>query len=572
MLNVFKILFFAVSLVPFSGLSQYSVKKENLTKKDVVYWDFNKTKVQASGSYYTDKLGESKDKHGLWKYYDKYGALEEERNYYRGKLMGKVMMYYPNGKPKQEGYFTIVQVDKTDDKKDIVWQDSVYREWNESGTLSKEGMYAKGQPSGIWKNYYFDGREKSYEEEKDSVNYVWSFWLPDEKHTQTVKDGNGEVTLYHSTGTIKEWYNYKNGLQDGPFEERSIYGYNTLSGSFKEGEKDGEWNYYYYTGDLEKTSTYKNGKLNGPYNYYYDKGQLNVTGNYVNGKKEGMWKWFTNTGTPDMQGTFVNDLQDGEWVYWYGTGEKSYTAHYTAGLKSGHWEYFYKNGSKFKTGDFLNDLKEGKWQTWYEDGTLLMDGLYSKGKEEGLWLNYWDNGTLKNSVTFKHGEMHGDWKSFYPDGHPKLTGKYKQNFKTGKWTDYYDNGMPKDVIGYKVVIKKSQVEYGAMKDYKVKESVKHGHAISYSSKDYKKTEEGNYNKGHKEGEWMAFYPGGKIVAVLTTYDKGQLDGIMKQYDRMGKVTSEINYAKGLKDGSCIIYDENGKVISKKTFANGAEVR
>lgn len=572
MFNVNRIFFILLVFVPFLSLSQniFEIKRENCTKVNTLFWDYNKTKIQAEGCYYKDEQGESKEEHGLWKYYNKFGGLEEERNYYRGKLNGKVKLYYGNGKPRQEGYFKIERRIITDYHTDTVFQDSIYREWYETGFLSKEGNYKLGRPVGVWKHFYVDGREKSLEEEKDSVNYVWAFWLPDPAHTQTLKDGNGELTIYHSTGTIKEWYNYKNGLQDGPFEERSIYGYTTIKGSFKEGEKDGEWTFYYYTGDIEKTSTYKEGKLNGPYNYYYDKHRLNVTGNYLNGKKEGLWKWFTNTGSPDMQGYFVNDLQDGEWIYWYGSGEKSYTAHFSKNLKTGHWIYLYKDGSTFKTGDYLEDLKDGRWQTWYENGTLLMDGVYSKGKEEGVWINYWDNGIVKNRVTFKHGEMNGIWESYYPSGNKKLIGKYKKNFKVGEWTDYYENGMPKDVFTYKVTEVKSRVEYGIFEDHGVKESIKHGHSISYSSKDYKKTEEGDYKNGLKDGEWIAYYPGGKMAAVITHYENGELEGVMKQFTRTGKLMSEINYSKGLKNGACIIYGENGKVVSKKNFTNGNE--
>ena len=256
MSNYFKIILF---LFPFCINAQIEIKKENLSKKDIIYWDFKKTKVQASGCYYTDGRGDNKEKHGKWSYYDKYGVLEEERNYFRDKLEGKVVLYFPNGKLKQEGYF----------KKDK--QDSIYREWNETNTLSKEGLYDLGRPKGIWKQFYLDGRERSLEEELDSVTYVRAFWLPDPKHTQTIIDGNGELTTFHTTGTIKEWYNYSNGRPNGPFEERSIYGYNLLTGSFKDGEKEGEWKYYYYTGEIEKTSTYKNGILNGAYSYYYDK-------------------------------------------------------------------------------------------------------------------------------------------------------------------------------------------------------------------------------------------------------------------------------------------------------------
>ena len=103
------------------------VLKENLSKKSHQYYDFAKTQPLSSGAYYKDPLGTTVLEHGKWEYFDRFGKLEEIRNYYKGKLHGAVIMKFPNGKEKQEGYF---KLDK---------QDSVYRAWNELGNLEKEG-------------------------------------------------------------------------------------------------------------------------------------------------------------------------------------------------------------------------------------------------------------------------------------------------------------------------------------------------------------------------------------------------------------------------------------------------
>ena len=77
-----------LSLFVFLSSNAQVVLKENLTKKVNLYWDFNKTQLQASGSYYKDDLDETTDKHGKWLYYDRLGVLEEERNYYKEMLHG----------------------------------------------------------------------------------------------------------------------------------------------------------------------------------------------------------------------------------------------------------------------------------------------------------------------------------------------------------------------------------------------------------------------------------------------------------------------------------------------------
>ncbi len=545
-------------LFPVTTISQI-ILKENLSKQHTNYWDYNKLKVLSTGKYYVDQLGETTEEHGKWLYYDREGAIEEERNYYRGMLYGQVILYYPNGKKRQEGFF----------KWDA--QDSIYTEWYETGHIKTRGEYAIGKPVGRWEYYYRDGRLKSVEEVIDSVDYVWEFYLPDSLHTQTITEGNGEMTTFYTTGKVQEWYNFKNGLKDGEFEELSIYGYPTLTGSFREGKKDGEWRYFYYTGDLEKVSHYEDDVLQGRYEYYYDNGQLNVEGDYKDGLKSGEWTWYTNKGSRDMQGNFKEGEQHGKWTYWYPTGELSYYAQFDMGKRTGTWSYYYRNGKKFKEGTFADDMKNGVWKTWYEDETLLMEGTYVNGKEEGVWDNYWENGELKNKAGFKSGHLDGEWESYYPNGKVHLLGKYKDDMKVGEWQEFFENGKPKDVMTYKLFKKKSVLDYGPMKDHVVMESKLHGHSVSYSDKDYKMTEEGNYKDGQKDGEWIDYYPGGRNPAVISQYKEGKLDGKMKQFDRRGHLMTEIDYKDGLKHGNFIVYDKRGNVLTEKKFEHGMQI-
>lgn len=167
--------------------------------------------------------------------------------------------------------------------------------------------------------------------------------------------------------------------------------------------------------------------------------------------------------------------------------------------------------------------------------------------------------------------MNGDWVSYYPTGKLKLSGKYKNNFKVGEWTDYYENGKPKDVVTYKLFKEQSKIDYGIMKKRVRIDSRQHGYAVSYSSKDFKKTEEGKYKNGEKDGVWTAYYPGGRIPAVTSTYKEGVLSGTMKQYDRRGNLLQEMEYKDGLKHGKFVMYDNKGKPIIQKTFEFGMEI-
>lgn len=535
------------------------INKENLTPKEKNYYDFQQTQLESVGSYYKDPLGETRDKHGKWLYYDRFGGLSEERNYYRGKLNGRVISFHPNGKNKQEGYFKMGE------------QDSVFREWNELGKLTVQGNYKSGIPAGIWEYYYLTGQKKQVEEIIDTTTYLREFWMSDSLHTQKIKNGNGEYLTFYDTGMEKEWYNYKNGLKDGPFEEVSIYGYLLISGKFKNGLKDSTWNFFYYTGKKEKISNYVDGKLDGEYKYFYDNEQVNVEGAYKNGEKSGLWTWYTKKGTKDMEGSFDKGQQNGKWTYWYPTGELRNYAEYDHDKKTGTWQYFYKDGSKFKSSPYVDDQKQGLWETWYENGQLLMSGKYVKDKEEGTWVNYWENGKEKNIATFKNGLLHGKWESYFPTGKPNIFGNYKEGEKTGEWTSFFENGKPKDIFNYKVITKKSKIPNGPLKDYDVKESIKDGHSVSFSQKDYKKTEEGDYKNGEKDGVWYTYWPGGHIPSNTTTYKNGLLEGKSIELDRRGNPVSETEYKNGLKHGKMKIYDKRGKVVKELEFEFGQQI-
>ncbi len=548
---IFCLLIFA----SFNANSQ-KVLKENLTKKKTFYWDFQNTKPQSIGSYYKDPLGETALEHGKWEYFDREGKLTEIRNYYKGKLHGPVILKYPNGLMRQEGYFI----------NDL--QDSVYRLWNESGVLETEGYFKDNKEFGIWKTFHIDGSPKMVEEIIDSTRFVQSFWIDDSLHTQTLINGTGKVVEMHNNGLLKHYYFYTSGVLNGIFLEKSILGDSSLSGSYKNGKKSGLWKFYYYTGKIEKICNYDEDRMEGKYQYFYDNGQVNTEGFYKSGQKNGLWTWYTKFGVRDMSGNFKEDQQHGDWTYWYPTGEIAYTAQYKMGLKDGNWNYFYKDGSKFKVGSFSNDEKEGLWETWYEDGTLLMSGKYVAGKEEGRWINNWENGKLKNETTFKAGVLHGEWKSYSFKGVLKLTGYYKNGLKNKEWVEYFENGRQKDLFTYKILKIKSKVKYGPSKGRITYESVKDGYAVSFSSKDFKKTEEGNYKDGEKDGEWKDYFPGGKIPAVTSTYKNGKLDGPMREYTRRGEVTSEVNYKDGMKHGFLRTYDSRGKVLTEREYEYG----
>ena len=555
-----KILLFLLVIFGLTPVFGQKVLKENLGPKVRLYWDANNKHLQATGSYFTSEATpNTTEKHGKWTFYTYDGIMEEESNYYRARLLGKRVFYYPNKKIKEESYF----------KFNV--PDSLFLQWNENGKLITKGQFELGSPIGEWSYFYPDGREKSIEKVVVDTVYLMANWEEDSAHKQTIINGNGVIEERYVSGGIKAKYTFKNGLKNGDFEERTANGVLSVAGAFNQGKKDGIWEFYEYRGILEKMVTYKADSLDGAYLVLAVSGDTITSGNYILGKKDGFWIWNTPERTIEMTGFFKQDLQDSIWHYYFSSGELSYIAHYKNGLRTGEWNYYYQNGSSYRKGNYANDLREGNWQTWYEDGVLLMNGNYQQGKEEGLWYNYWENGSLKNKAEFKKGNLNGTWLSYTPESVLSSSGKYKNGFKVGVWYDYYNNGRLKEKAHYKIFTEKNRTNDMAIMGLKETVSDYNGKFEAYSQRDFQLKSQGKYYKGLKHGKWIDYYPGGVVPTIISEYQHGQLHGVFQQRDPRGRLVYEIHYKNGLKHGPFLVFGENGNIVSEKEFRYGRQV-
>lgn len=538
------------------------VSSENLSPKVKLYWDGQRKHLSATGSYYISEIvPNSTEKHGKWLFYNKDGLLEEERNFYRDRLLGKQITYFPESKKVKELYYAKFNI-----------PDSTFKQYNAAGTLVIEGNYILGSPTGIWNYYFEDSSLWKKERVSNDTTYLLTYFTEESPHKQSVTEGSGQVVTYYKSGEIKESYSFSGGLRTGPFFENLASGRISIQGEFLKGKKHGLWQYYFASGQLEMKQSYFQDSLEGMYEVYFADGSPKTLGSYQNNKKQGEWIWYMPNEQLEMRGGFDNNTQQGRWEYYFSSGELSYVAFFDHNKKTGTWNYFYKDGNKFKTGNYHEDLKEGRWQTWYEDGTLLLDGIYQNGSEEGEWVNYWSNGHLKNKAYYKKGKLNGAWYSWSEEGTLTLFGRYKKGLKTGHWVSYYQNGRKKEDITYRVKkLKNNHGEVVAMGLNEV-QSVKHGETLTYSQLDNLVTQRGQYKNDQKHGTWINYYPGGFVPAVISNYKKGKLDGVFSQHGKSGNKLNEIHYKNGLKDGSFIVYGENGKPISTKMYKRGVQLK
>tara|TARA_B110000908_G_C10268041_1_gene466827 strand:+ start:8099 stop:9784 length:1686 start_codon:yes stop_codon:yes gene_type:complete len=552
------ILFFVASFS--MGLTQ-EINPENLSERERVYWDIGGQHIRSVGAYYTDLIiGDTKEKHGLWRFYDRRGTLTDEQHFFRDRIHGKQRTYHANKNLATESYFVFNVAD------------SIYKEWGAEGQILVQGEYDMGSPDGEWFYFYNDGQLKSRNNISNDTVYLIDHYLNDSAHTQVVELGSGVIKSFYISGGLKENYTYSEGLKTGPFEERMANGIISVMGQFQYGLKDGKWNFYFPNGRIEKSINYYLDTLHGSYLVMNIDSTINTSGNYKYGKKHGAWLWYNRDEKVEMNGSFHEDLQHGEWRYYFSTGALSYIANFNKGKRDGQWTYYFNNGKLFKEGLYNSNLKQGLWTTNYENGNLLMIGAYEKGLEEGVWVNYWESGALKNEADFKKGQLNGLWRSYSPDANLLLSGNYKKGLKTGEWKTYDQKKNLLLIENYKVMKsdhKKSEIVIVGRSEAI---SALHGVFMAFSETDFALKSKGKYKNGAKNGTFIDYYPGGVVPTIVAQYKNGELDGLFQQFSRRGAIRHQIQYKNDLKDGSFLIFNESGKIIIRKQFSRGRELR
>jgi len=80
--------------------------------------------------------------------------------------------------------------------------------------------------------------------------------------------------------------------------------------------------------------------------------------------------------------------------------------------------------------------------------------------------------------------------------------------------------------------------------------------------------QGVFKFGLKDGNWKYWYSNGELQKS-ENWDNGKLNGKQVNYNRLGKITSELNYKDGLLNGKCL-YHETDTILIKE-FKNGEKV-
>ena len=478
---------------------------------------------------------------GIYKSYNKYGSLIEDKEFKNGELDGKYTSWYGVGDP-------VIEYDLTYSKGKPVGEVVQYAP---NGTKIFEVAYQNGEKQGIEKKYYPSGAIK-FETEFANGKFHGIFrgyhknGVLIEEGTGVDNQNSGVWKEYYPDGKRKNEYTYKNGKTDGAYFEYAPDGKLHYEYTYKKGELIA-YKFFARDGSILKESQKKDGAF--LFEGYATNGNKTTEGLYnLNGGAEGTWKYYNDNGTLLSVGNFKNNNLTGE---------------YTS---------YHKNGDVESIYHYVNDTLSGYFVAYHQNGRMSVQGMFKDGEQHDEWRYYFPNQTIKAINFFHQGKLHGEQKVFSAEGIIDKIQLYEYGHLLGE--KIYFNGFLLKEINFNEYTGEYRIEVFYQNRIKFievsyKNGLRHGPYLLYDIMG-RKIMEGDYINGKVSGKWFWYYSNGKTEREATFID-GEYHGFVYNYDQNGNLEDKYEYNLGDLVNTSYSYAEDGKtVITTTEYLDGKQ--
>jgi len=433
----------------------------------------------------------------------------------------------------------------------------------DNGRIASEGYFSGGKPEGLWKAYYPSGVLKSIGNKKEGFSdSVWTFY-----------DEEGRVTWV---------YPFENDKKNGCAMRFDSLGNKTEEVFFVNNIIHGERVTFYPGGAIKGTINYENGNETGMAYEYAPDGTIITEELYDSG-------WLKEHN--EYNRTDSNGKKTGKWRTFYPDGTLKSEANYKDGQMSGIFKEFDKKGKLVDINSMINDSTTNNsedivlielFKTYYPSGKVKLKGGLADGLRSGIYREYSEEGLLINGYIYQRdtvvaeglvrfdGNYEGEWKEYFKTGELKAIGKYEDGIKSGKWVFYYKSGKKEQEGSFKNNIPYGEWNWFYLNGTKKKQEYFNAKGelegvVTEWDSTGSELAHGEYYNGRQEGAW--FYHVGDFREV-GAYTVGLQNGLWKHYYKNGKTAFSGTFYEGEAKGKHIWYFDNGMKKTEGKYAGG----
>ncbi|HRE73256.1 MAG TPA: hypothetical protein PK798_09680 [Flavobacteriales bacterium] len=497
-----------------------------------------------------------------------------------GKRSGKCTSWFENGQINEEEEFDDdgkgngVQKEYDEDGKLIVETELkkgnlvAYKYVDKSGKVLSEGREEKGKM--LFRGYYASGEMFSKGDVvKGNRDGIWSYYThqgvlyKEEVYKETQIT---ERRLLFPNGAIKEMIRYKDGMEEGAYEQWYFNGKYASTGWFNKGERNGYWHSYNADGTISSTAYYINGTPYGPQVDYSVSGTISAE-NYSDLEGNDIrWVFYDTTGKVIDDVDFSSTT--GELVRRYSGGAVHFKGNYKNDWGHGKFTWYYFNGKVETEGQFEYGKRTGKWTSQHFNGAKFYDGYYKEGNRDSTWTYYYENGKTDRVSFYTKGDKTGEWLEYYENGQLASKKNYWRDYRHGASSYFSEDGQLRmiKIFSYgKVVSYSYMMADGKMSPEKAVDGGKNTIVAYY--KNGNKSEEFSMDKFELEGKYVIYHPNGQVYE-RSEYKGGFQEGMQETFNANGKLRSSENYLNDELHGLCVYYDAAGNISEELNYKYG----
>jgi uncharacterized protein len=373
-------------------------------------------------------------------------------------------------------------------------------------------------------------------------------------------------------------------------------------------DEDGYKKFYFPNGRVSSEGNIEKGKPNGYWKNYHENGLLKSEGNRINFQLDGVWKFYNESGILTVEYDYKNGKKDGfKRVYDPETRNLISEEAYSNDVRNG-MSYYYKEDYRYKEVPFVNGKEEGKGKEYTREGLIQTITLYKNGfinkeekinrtdkfnKKQGIWKEFYPTGMVKREVKYRDDKLDGYLKEFAPDGNLTKAEKYVDGvlivnaaelIKLDVKNTYYESGKIKSsgtfhegvpegytrqfdeegkITGSQLFTKGYLIGEGVYDEKGLKQGLWKEYYLTGQLKG-----EGMFQDDKRTGEWIYYYPSGKVEQKGKYNSQGKPVGEWKWWYESGNLLRVETFLKGLPDGEMTEYDDSLNVITKGSFLDG----
>jgi antitoxin component YwqK of YwqJK toxin-antitoxin module len=203
--------------------------------------------------------------------------------------------------------------------------------------------------------------------------------------------------------------------------------------------------------------------------------------------------------------------------------------------------------------------KQGQWVVYYEKSKVPQyEGQFKDGKPFGKFVYYYPSKKIKAVMTFDTDGKTSRSMMYDETGYLMAFGKFVNKEKDSVWTHF----TPMQTVSYTETYQLGQL-HGQKTIYHL--------PATEGDKSKRIAQLYHYNKGILQGEVKEFFPDGTLK-MEGTYENDKLHGVVNKYHPNGRLFIKERYKNGKKHGWWFGYDENGKETGKRYFYEGKELK